>query len=154
MARGMDVKAIHIPGNDLDRQHRQLPGHRRYTSDSQHSTDGEDTWRPLEPNSPPGVRHITLKARSCICNAVVHPAVLYAAQVKLFPGSSADSIHRTWATFIWRSTYESMRKTNLFWSVDKGGLGLVNTKVKLAVHRFLFFRDKRLCRENCFSRSR
>lgn len=34
-----------------------------------------------------------------------------------------------------------MRRTNLFWSADRGDLEPVNTKVKLAVPRFLFYRD-------------
>lgn len=88
-------------------------------------------------------RHIPLTTRSYICNSVSYPAVLYAAQVMPFPGRTANDIHRTWATFVWRSTYEPMRRTNLFWNIDRGGLGLINTKVKLMVQRFLLFRDSR-----------
>ncbi|CAN7945740.1 unnamed protein product [Ixodes hexagonus] len=38
---------------------------------------------------------------------------------------------------------EKMRRSNLFWSLSCGGLGLVNVTLKLYVQRFLFFRDKK-----------
>ncbi|CAN8010014.1 unnamed protein product, partial [Ixodes pacificus] len=38
---------------------------------------------------------------------------------------------------------EKMRRSNLFWSLESGGFGLVNVTLKLYVQRFLFFRDQR-----------
>lgn len=88
-------------------------------------------------------RHIALTTRSHICNAVSYPAVLYPAQTMPIPPATANKVHRAWATFIWRSTYEPMRRTNLYWGLDRGGLGLVNVTIKLTVQRFLLFRDSR-----------
>ncbi|KAG0418351.1 hypothetical protein HPB47_004923 [Ixodes persulcatus] len=57
------------------------------------------------------------------------------------PGVTAKKIHRSWATFVWRSPWERTRRDNLFLHQESGGLGLVNIIIKLNVQRFLLFRD-------------
>ncbi|KAM7302688.1 uncharacterized protein ISCGN_018196 [Ixodes scapularis] len=86
-------------------------------------------------------RYISLMHRAHICNSVFFPTAWYTAQV--VPCASLDiaKVHRLFATFVWESNFERMRRNNLFLSQKKGGLGLVNVELKLRVHRFLFFRD-------------
>lgn len=88
-------------------------------------------------------RHITFFSRAHVCNSVLYPAILYVARVSTIDAGSVARFHRTFAVFIWRSTYEPMRRTNIFWSPEAGGLGLVNVELKLTVQRFMFFRDRR-----------
>lgn len=38
---------------------------------------------------------------------------------------------------------EAMRRSNLFWSLKKGGAGVVNIVIKLRVQRFIYFRDQK-----------
>lgn len=87
-------------------------------------------------------RHIALVARAHICNVVVYPATLYSARVTSIDKKSVNKLHRQWAVFVWRSSYEPMRRTNLFWGLDAGGLGLVHVEIKLTVQRFIYFRDQ------------
>ncbi|KAG0445112.1 hypothetical protein HPB47_021498 [Ixodes persulcatus] len=88
-------------------------------------------------------RRLSFFNRAYVCNAVSYPAILYWAQAACCPGSTANQIHRSWARFIWRSSMERTRRSNLFLSLAAGGMGLVNVTVKLHVQRFLLFRDKR-----------
>ncbi|KAM7293424.1 hypothetical protein ISCGN_026554 [Ixodes scapularis] len=76
-----------------------------------------------------------------VCNTVTYPAVFYKAQAVCCPGVTAKKIHRSWATFVWRSPWERTRRDNLFLHQESGGLGLVNIVIKLNVQRFLLFRD-------------
>ncbi|CAN8006644.1 unnamed protein product [Ixodes hexagonus] len=69
-------------------------------------------------------------------------SVWYAAQIVPSRQSDIHKFHRLCATFIWQSLFERTRRTNLFLSLFKGGLGLVNLELKLKVQRFLFFRDQ------------
>lgn len=45
-------------------------------------------------------------------------------------------------SFYLRSTYEHMRRNNMFWRAEARGLRLVNVELKLIVQRFMFFRDR------------
>ncbi|CAN7978534.1 unnamed protein product, partial [Ixodes persulcatus] len=87
-------------------------------------------------------RHISFFTRSYLCNAISYPAILYSAQVMPFSTTTADKVQSSWAVFIWKSSMERMRRQNLFLSLAKGGLGLINIGLKLVIHRFLFFRDQ------------
>ncbi|XP_077560902.1 uncharacterized protein LOC144175760 [Haemaphysalis longicornis] len=73
---------------------------------------------------------------------VAYPAILYAARITTIDVGSIQRLHRSWAVFVWRSQYEPMRRTNLFWSAEGGGIGLINVELKLVVQRFIFFRDQ------------
>ncbi|KAM7313996.1 hypothetical protein ISCGN_003781 [Ixodes scapularis] len=81
--------------------------------------------------------------RSYVCNSISYPAVLYWTQAAVCPESAANRIHRSWASFIWRSTMERTWCSNLFLSSVVGGLGLVNVVLKLHVQNFVLFRDRR-----------
>lgn len=87
-------------------------------------------------------RYLSFFNRSFVCNSVFFSSVWYAAQV--VPSRQVDihKFHRICATFIWQSLFERMRRTNLFLSLSKGGMGLVNLELKIKVNRFLFFRDQ------------
>lgn len=87
-------------------------------------------------------RELSVLHRSFICNTVLYPAVLYPAQAIPIDAATIQRFHRTCATFLWKSTFERMRRTNLFWSLEAGGLNMVNLEIKLKVHRFLYFRDE------------
>lgn len=86
-------------------------------------------------------RYVSLTHRAFICNSVFFPTAWYTAQV--VPCASLDiaKVHRLFATFVWESNFERMRRNNLFLSQQKCGLRLVNVELKLRVQRFLFFRD-------------
>ncbi|KAM7288195.1 hypothetical protein ISCGN_028463 [Ixodes scapularis] len=91
--------------------------------------------------SPWQPRYISVFNRVQVCNTVTYPAVFYKAQAVCCPGVTAKKIHRSWATFVWRSLWERTRRDNLFLHQESGGLGLVNIVIKLNVQRFLLFRD-------------
>ncbi|KAM7304867.1 hypothetical protein ISCGN_014767 [Ixodes scapularis] len=91
--------------------------------------------------SPWQPRYISVFNRVQVCNTVTYPAVFYKAQAVCCPGVTAKKIHRSWATFVWRSPWERTRRDNLFLHQESGGLGLVNIVIKLNVQRFLLFRD-------------
>ncbi|KAM7289872.1 hypothetical protein ISCGN_030000 [Ixodes scapularis] len=76
-----------------------------------------------------------------VCNTVTYPAVFYKAQAVCCPGLTAKKIHKSWATFVWRSPWERTRRDNLFLHQESGGLGLVDIVIKLNVQRFLLFRN-------------
>ncbi|KAM7291028.1 hypothetical protein ISCGN_027603 [Ixodes scapularis] len=90
-------------------------------------------------------RHTSLMHRAYVCNSVLFPTAWYTAQV--VPCASLDiaKVQRLFATFVWESNFERMRRNNLFLSQKKGGIGLVNVELKLLVQRFLFFRDQKNC---------
>lgn len=84
-------------------------------------------------------RNIALFTRAHVCNAIAYPAVLYGARITSIDADTLNRLHRSWAVFLWRSTFEPMRRSNLFWSLEKGGFGLVNAELKLTIQRFLYF---------------
>lgn len=51
-------------------------------------------------------------------------------------------MQRPRARFLWRSNDEPMRTPNLFWSLVRVGVCLLNTKFQLLLQNFLFFRDQ------------
>ncbi|KAM7294320.1 hypothetical protein ISCGN_023826 [Ixodes scapularis] len=77
----------------------------------------------------------------CLQHRDLPGRVVYKAQAVCCPGVTAKKIHRSWATFVWRSPWERTRRDNLFLHQESGGLGLVNIVIKLNVQRFLLFRD-------------
>lgn len=77
------------------------------------------------------------------CNAIAYPAVLYGARITTPDAGSLNKLHRSWAVFLCCSTYEPMRRSNFFCSLERGGLGLVNVELKLTIPRLLYFLDRR-----------
>ncbi|XP_064481917.1 uncharacterized protein LOC135394827 [Ornithodoros turicata] len=88
-------------------------------------------------------RYVSTLNRSIICNVSLYPAVLYYAQARVCSGPTTHRIHRIFATFIWRSRMEKMRRTNLFHSRLRGVFQVMNVAVKLVVHRFMLFRSEK-----------
>lgn len=88
-------------------------------------------------------RNLSMLNRAFVCNSVFFPTVWYAAQVVPCHASEVHKMHRFCATFVWNSSFERMRRANIFISQAKGGFGVVNLEIKLKVQRFLFFRDQR-----------
>lgn len=83
--------------------------------------------------------NISIYTRSLLCNKVTYPVILYAARITTIDAGSVLRLHRSWVVFVWPSQYKPMRRTNLFWSLEGGGIGLINVKLKLIVQRFLYF---------------
>lgn len=54
-----------------------------------------------------------------------------------------NKLHLSWAVYLWRTTYEPMCRSNLFWSPEKGGLVLVNVELKLTAMHLLYLLDIR-----------
>lgn len=91
---------------------------------------------------PFGGRELTLMHRSMVCNTVLYPRMLYAAQAVSIDTTTIQRFHRICATYVWNSKFEKMRRGNIYWSVEGGGLGVVNFEIKMQVQRFLYFRDE------------
>lgn len=87
-------------------------------------------------------RYLSLFNKAYVCNACLYPAILYRAQCSKYNTAMLDQFHRLCATFMWSSQMEKMRRTNLYWSIRKGGMGLVNLDIKLKIQRFMYFRDQ------------
>ncbi|KAM7306341.1 hypothetical protein ISCGN_010064 [Ixodes scapularis] len=88
-------------------------------------------------------RNLSILNRAFVCNSVFFSTVWYAAQLVPCHASEIHKMHRFCATFIWNSSFERMRRTNIFVNQAKGGFGVANLEIKLKVQRFLFFRDQR-----------
>ncbi|XP_077512216.1 uncharacterized protein LOC144123218 [Amblyomma americanum] len=54
-----------------------------------------------------------------------------------------QNLHRVLAVYVWGSTWERTSRTNLFRSVQNGGLGLVHLFLRQVVSRFIFLRDQK-----------
>lgn len=88
-------------------------------------------------------RQLSLLNRTYICNTVSYPSALYWMQCLRCDAVTLNRIHRIWATFIWQSSFERMRRTNLFLCLEEGGFGLVNAMLKKMVQRLQFFRRRK-----------
>ncbi|XP_064481691.1 uncharacterized protein LOC135394724 [Ornithodoros turicata] len=88
-------------------------------------------------------RQLSILHRSVIINTALYPAILYCAQAIPVDGGTVQQFHRLCARYLWQSKFERMRRSNIFWSLEAGGLGVVNLEIKIKVQRFLYFRDQR-----------
>lgn len=88
-------------------------------------------------------RQISLLNKAFLCNSVSYPAALYWAQCLSCDATTIHKIHREWATFIWSSPFERMRRTNLFLAPEQGGFGLVNLMLKIKIQRLRYFRSQK-----------
>ncbi|CAN7949049.1 unnamed protein product [Ixodes hexagonus] len=78
--------------------------------------------------------------RARACNIFLAARLWYVLQVICCARSHIQKFHRIFATFVWGSTWEPLRRDNLFRCVDAGGLGLLHIFLKQVISRFLFFR--------------
>lgn len=85
--------------------------------------------------------NLSIFGKAETCNKFLATKLFYVLQVLHCARVHIQSFHRKFATFIWSSTYESMRRDNLFRPVSAGGLGLVHLYVWQIVSRYFFFRD-------------
>lgn len=88
-------------------------------------------------------RDLSLFNRAHVCNTVAYPSFLYWARIITVNRKSVDAYHRMNATFVWRSKFERMRRSNLYLPLEAGGFGLVNAALKVNVQRFCYYRDER-----------
>lgn len=87
-------------------------------------------------------RDLSIFTRATICNVFLIAKLWYVLQVLHCARSNIQKFHRVFAVFIWTSTWEPMRRENLFRSVADGGVGLPHLFVRQLVSRFLFLRDQ------------
>lgn len=82
--------------------------------------------------------NLSIFGKAETCNKFLATKLFYVLQVLHCARAHIQSFHRKFATFIWSSTYESMRRDNLFRPVSAGGLGLVHLYVWQIVSRYFF----------------
>lgn len=80
-------------------------------------------------------------ARATMCNLFLIGKLWYIMQVIHCSRVNVQKLHRVLAVFIWGSTWERTRRTNLFRRVRYGGLSLSHLYIRQLVNRFMFFRD-------------
>lgn len=85
---------------------------------------------------------LSIFARSTVCNVFLVAKVMYVLQALCMSRTIVQKLHRVFAVFLWRSTWERTSRTNLFRSAKAGGLGLVHLFLRQVVARFMFFRDE------------
>ncbi|XP_050042606.3 uncharacterized protein [Dermacentor andersoni] len=86
-------------------------------------------------------RNLSMFIRVEVCNAFLASRLTYVLQVLHCSRLRLQALHRVFATFIWSSSCESMRRDNLFLPLERGGLGLVHLFVRQIVSRLFFFPD-------------
>lgn len=84
---------------------------------------------------------LSIFGRAEACNMFLATKVFYVFQVLHCARLYIQRFHRIFSTFIWSSSFEPMRRDNIFRPVSAGGLGLVHLYVRQLVSRFFFFRD-------------
>ncbi|CAN7937877.1 unnamed protein product [Ixodes hexagonus] len=83
---------------------------------------------------------LSVFGRATACNIFLVAKLWYVIQVIHCARGHLQRFHRILACFIWSSTWEPMRRYNLFRSIETGGLGLAHLFVRQTVARFMFFR--------------
>lgn len=84
---------------------------------------------------------LSIFGRAAACNLFLATKIFYVLQILHCARTYIQRFHRIFATFVWSSTFEPMRRDNIFRPVCAGGLGLVHLYVRQIVWRFFFFRD-------------
>uniref|UniRef100_L7LZ34 Putative tick transposon n=1 Tax=Rhipicephalus pulchellus TaxID=72859 RepID=L7LZ34_RHIPC len=84
---------------------------------------------------------LSIFGRAKACNTFLATKLYYVLQLIHCARFYVQRFHRIFATFIWSSTFEPMRRDNIFRQVSDGGLGLKHLYIWQTVSRFFFFRD-------------
>lgn len=84
---------------------------------------------------------LSVFSRAQVCNVFLMTKLLYVLQIMCCTRLQVQKLHRVFATFIWKSPYEPMRRENLFRPVSSGGLGLAHLFVRQLTSRLFFLRD-------------
>ncbi|XP_042146237.1 uncharacterized protein LOC120848218 [Ixodes scapularis] len=87
-------------------------------------------------------RELSIFARATVCNIFLIAKLWYVMQAIHCTRLNVQKFHRVFATFIWNSKWEPMRRDNLFHRIRHGGLGLSHLFCKQIVSRFFFLRDQ------------
>ncbi|CAN7998230.1 unnamed protein product [Ixodes hexagonus] len=87
-------------------------------------------------------RDLFIFTRATVCNMFLIAKLWYVLQVLHCTRKNVQKFHRVFAMFIWKSTWEPMRRKNLFRRVRNGGLGLSHLFVRQLVSRFVFVRNQ------------
>ncbi|CAN7944052.1 unnamed protein product [Ixodes hexagonus] len=86
-------------------------------------------------------RDLFIFAMATACNIFLVAKLMYVLQVLQCTRSSMQKVHRICAMFIWKSSWEPMKRANLFRRIPLGGVGLAHLFVRKLVLRFFFLRD-------------
>ncbi|CAN7939613.1 unnamed protein product, partial [Ixodes hexagonus] len=87
-------------------------------------------------------RDLSVFTRATVCNMFLIAKLWYVLQLLHCARTNIQKFHRIFAVFIWKSTWEPMRRDHLFRRVRHGGLGLSHLFVRQLVSRFFFVRDQ------------
>lgn len=87
-------------------------------------------------------RQLSIFSRAFVCNVFLISKIWYVMSVLCASRTAIQKMHRVFAVFLWTSTWERTRRTNLFRSVKSGGVGLVHLFLRQVVSRFIFLRDQ------------
>ncbi|XP_077551738.1 uncharacterized protein LOC144165837 [Haemaphysalis longicornis] len=85
-------------------------------------------------------RELSVFARAHVCNVFLVAKLVYVLQVLHCARSKVQALHRGFATFVWGSQWEPMRRDNLFLPLVSGGAGLIHLFVHQIVSRFFFYK--------------
>lgn len=85
-------------------------------------------------------KELSIFQRASVCNVFLVAKLIYILQVLPCLRKFLHAFHRVFATTIWCSTFERMRRDNLFRKVQDGGVGLQHLFVKQIVMRWWYFR--------------
>lgn len=88
-------------------------------------------------------RYLSILARATVCNVFLSTKQRDVLQFLHCDRMSIQKFHCVFATFIWCSGWEPMRRDNLFRRFSKGGLGLSHLFVRQLVTRFMFLGDQK-----------
>ncbi|XP_077541198.1 uncharacterized protein LOC144153425 [Haemaphysalis longicornis] len=86
-------------------------------------------------------RLLSIFSRARAGNTFLVTRLLYVLQVLHCSRLRMQAFHRIFATFVWCSRSESMRRDNLFLPVVRGGLGVVHLFLCHLLSRLFYFRD-------------
>lgn len=88
-------------------------------------------------------RELSIFQRAECCNIFLVSRILYLLQSVSCARKSIHVLHRIFATFIWCSKFEPIRRENLFKSIKEGGVGLHHIFVTKLIMRLFFLRTAR-----------
>lgn len=86
-------------------------------------------------------RRLSIFQRADVCNVFFVGKLIYLLHVLQCSRTNIQVFQRIFAVFIWNSSFESMRRENLFRAIKDGGLGLHHLFVKQLVMRLCFYKD-------------
>lgn len=85
-------------------------------------------------------RELSIFERASVCNVFLAARLIYILHVLQCSRKIIHACHRVFATTVWCSTFERMRRENLFRKVKDGGLGLLHLFITQIGMRLSFFR--------------